>query len=139
MESGRRPSAQTRVTEAALCLTAHCMILVQAAGVTAGGVGLPGARSVTAHDSWVFGEWCAGAMRAGALFAQGGGRDAVPVYCPESFRAANFYYSLGVIADFGDDAGSGAQIQDLHTDRDSDARRVIAKKLPTVLRTSFPL
>ena len=37
------------------------------------------------------------------IFAQGGGRDAVPVYC--SAAAANFYHSLGVIADFGDDAG----------------------------------
>ena len=43
--------------------------------------GLPGARSVTAHDSWVFGEWCAGPMRARVF--EGDGRDAVSIYAAQ--------------------------------------------------------
>jgi len=69
--------------------------------------GLPGARSVTAHDSWVFGEWCAGAMRAGSRCSRRWPRCRFNL-C--SAAAASFYYSLGVIADFGDDAGMMPEI-----------------------------
>jgi len=50
-ERQKTRAAQTRVTKAALCLTAHCMILVAAAGVTEGGAGNSAARSVTVQDS----------------------------------------------------------------------------------------
>jgi len=60
--------------------------LVEAAGVTGGGAGFLGARSVTAEDSWLFGEWCAGAIACRVSFFEGGGAGGLFQFNAEKLR-----------------------------------------------------
>lgn len=138
-------SAQTRVTQAALCLTAHCMIarafggrLVEAAGVTDGGAGIPSTQRDGAGLVRGFGQVLRWRAACRVFLRRRRRRMAVPIQCSKA-ALDSFTRRSGVIAALGDDAGLSRANVDCRDVTPNDPRLTPTTPSPLARASNLPL